>query len=229
MACGFWTPISAGPASQDEMTPHLTIPQLTFLIGTALLIVIALVVTVYLLHKAFRRQLQEAHSGPAKLRAANETMMVLSTLQSTIANLKEQHQKAQNLLRTATSRGDEKTRALEILVQELEHGVVVFDRDGYISLSNATVRQMLEIDTWSRRRYTEVLGADSELTGLVGACLENGRTTRREKINYRTARGETRLIPVSIIPLQMHDGRIEGAICLFGVTQTAGNAGIRNN
>jgi signal transduction histidine kinase len=59
------------------------------------------------------------------------------------------------------------------------------------------------------------LGAGSRLSELVAACLEHGRTFRREEVEYLTPTHELRQLGVTISPIQNGANEITGAICLL--------------
>jgi signal transduction histidine kinase len=65
------------------------------------------------------------------------------------------------------------------------------------------------------RRYSEVLGADSRLTQLIAACLEHGRTFRREEVEYLAPSHELRQLGVTISPILRGENEVTGAICLL--------------
>jgi signal transduction histidine kinase len=76
------------------------------------------------------------------------------------------------------------------------------------------------------RRYTEALGGQTPLVKLLDVCLREGRTFRREEIEYTTPGGEMRRLGVTISPILNHGGpvvatvqavpgKITGALCLL--------------
>jgi signal transduction histidine kinase len=65
------------------------------------------------------------------------------------------------------------------------------------------------------RRYSEALGADSDLTKLIAECLSSGKIFRREEVEHITPAGDTRHLGVTISPIRRGEGKISGAICLL--------------
>jgi PAS domain-containing protein len=196
------------------MTRHLTFSQLTLLVGIAVAVGGVLVLLVYALHKTVRRQLHgEGLKAPVP-RAENSQAFALATLQGVIASLKEEQKKTEDLLRASELRAEEGRRMAGLIVQEIEEGLVVFDRQGFISLVNPPARALLGIDIWSRRRYQEVLGAASELTRRVETCLANGTVIRGEAVEYQTPSGDALRLFVTIVPLKSRGEEISGAICV---------------
>lgn len=65
------------------------------------------------------------------------------------------------------------------------------------------------------RRYSEVLGVDSGVSQLVAGCLEQGKTFRREEVEYLTPSHELRQLGVTISPILRGPKEVTGAICLL--------------
>jgi PAS domain-containing protein len=205
------------------MTPHLSLSQLSFLVGTAVVIGVVLVLIVIGLHKVFARQRQGITPVPGTPRAEEATAFGLAALQGVIATLKEQQQELQERCRAAEGRAEMNTRTMETILQGMDQGVLVFDREGFISMTNHAARALLGVDTWSRRRYPEVLGPESQMTGLVWECLQRGAIARQQTLEYHTPHGGVVSLAVSVLPLQGRNGGIEGAVCLLGRIGGAGD------
>ena len=207
--------ICAGQALRDDMRTHLTIFELTILAGTAVAIAAILIVLVYGLHKALRRQLHDGEFKPPTPRAEDSTAFALAAMQGVIADLKTQLEQAWELQRATAKQVQENARLMEILLQEMGQGLMVFDREGFVSMANPAARALLGVDTWSRRRYPNLLGTRSVLAALVRDCLETAKPTKQERIEFQTPSGEVRSLVVSVLPLQGRDQVIEGAVCLL--------------
>jgi signal transduction histidine kinase len=65
------------------------------------------------------------------------------------------------------------------------------------------------------RRYSEVLGENSALSQLIASCLEQGRTFRREEVEYLAPSHELRQLGVTISPILRGSSEVTGAICLL--------------
>ena len=160
----------------------------------------------------------------ANPRAENSEAFMLAGLQALIASLREEQKKTFDLLRASELRADESARRIDLIAREIEEGLLLFDRDGFISLANSVVRTLLSIDVWSRRRYQEVLGPNSELTRRVAACLAEGGITRHEEVHYHTPRGDDVCLMVTIVPLWGRGGEISGALCLLKARASEGQS-----
>ncbi len=196
------------------MSPHLSLSQLSFLVGVALGVGVVIILVAYFFHRIVRQGPGKEGSIESAVRVDDPTAFVLAAMQGVIASLKEEQNKTSESLRAAQHRADDALRKLEVISQEMEQGLLVFDRQGFICMANSPVRMILRIDTWSRRRYPEILGANSELAAMVGACLESGKATKSAMLEHQNASGGVYPICVSVIPLQTPNGTIEGGVCL---------------
>lgn len=196
------------------MTPHLTFSQVTLLGGTAVVIGFVLILIVYGFHKALRRPTRADEFKPRSPRADDDAAFTLATLQGVIATLKQQQKELQELQRATDLRAQQSVRTMEAILQAMDEGVIVFTRNGFIRHANPAIRGFLGVDTWSRRRYPEVLEACAGLAEAVRVCLETGEATRQKRFEVRTVTGEMREVTVSVLPLQTGDGAIDGVACL---------------
>ena len=151
--------------------PHLSFSQLLFLVATGLGVAALLILGVYALKKAHRRQLGHADLKPPKPRVRDETAFVVAAFQSVVKDLKEQQQKLEQFLRASEQRADANVRQLEVISREMGEGLVRISSEGFIVFANPAARSLLEIATLSHRLYTEVFGADTKLCQSIRACL----------------------------------------------------------
>ena len=195
--------------------PHISLSQLTFLVATGLGVTALLVLGVYALKKAHRRQLGHADLKPPKPRVRDETAFVVAAFQSVVKDLKEQQQKLEQFLRASEQRADANVRQLEVISREMGEGLVRISSEGFIVFANPAARSLLEIATLSHRLYTEVFGADTKLCQSIRACLEAGVVTRLQQVAYLCPNRKARPLLASVIPLATRQDTIEGAICLL--------------
>lgn len=196
------------------MTPHLSLSHVTLLVGGAVLAGGILLITAYVLHKTFQRRRQGAELQPKPPRVEDENAFAMATLQGVIARMKAQEKELVSLRLAAEQRAKESARISENLIREMPSGVLVFNREGFITTANPAVRAILNVDTWSRRRFPEVLGPGSALADFIRECLEAGKTMTRETIEYSTPAGEARILGMSLSPFHAPSGKIDGAVCL---------------
>jgi len=185
------------------------------------MLVVALGAGFYLIHKMFQEQRSKPDLGSNSPRVENETTFAMAAMQGVIAKMKAQEKELTDLRRAAEQRAREAARLNENIIREMPSGLMVFNRDGFISSANPAVRTMLGVDTWSRRRYPEILGSTSRLATHIRECLETGKTTTRETIEYATPAGEMRFLGMSLSPFHGNSGEVEGAVCLLSdLTET---------
>lgn len=208
-------PISVGPALRDEMGQKLSLTQLALLSGGILLMVGFFIFLIYALHKAFQRQRNKAPMNPVKPCPCDDAAFVTAAMQGVIARLKVREKELNDLLREVQQRAESSSQILEAVVRELPAGLMVFDRQGFLTLSNRGVHQLLGIDTWSRRRYPEILGPGSQMAIRIRECLKNGKSCRGESVACRAVNGESRTLSLSVSPCSNRRGQLQGAVCLL--------------
>jgi PAS domain-containing protein len=201
------------------MTRNLPAVQLTIILGGILLLAGFLVLLVFAMHRFTQRQRKGGDLSPGKLRPGDSTAFATAALQGVVAGLKAREKELNEMLRQAERRAETSSRTLEILVRDSPSGLMIFDRAGFLTLSNPAVRSLLGIDTWSRRRYTEILGAESMLAGILRECLETGRNCRDRAVSVPAPQGGTRTLSVSVSPWQGRSGQVEGVVCFLAKRQ----------
>ena len=175
----------------------------------------------YALHKTFQKQRTEADLNSKSPRIENDAAFAMAAMQGVIARMKTQERELTGLRRAAEQRERESTRISENIIREMPSGLMVFNRDGFITAANPAVRTLLGVDTWSRRRYPEILGPDSGLAARIRECLETGKTITRETIEYSTPRGDVRFLGMSLSSFHGPSGEVDGAVCLLSdLTET---------
>jgi PAS domain-containing protein len=195
--------------------PHVSLSQLTFLVATGLGVTALLILGVYALKKALRRQWGDADFKPPTPRVEDETAFVAAAFQGVVKDLKEQQQKLEQLLWASEQRADASMRQIEVISREMGEGLVRINSHGFIVFANPAARSLLEMAVLSHRLYTEVFGADTKLCQGVRACLEAGIVTRLQQVDYLCPNGKARPLLASVVPLATRQDTIEGAICLL--------------
>lgn len=185
------------------------------LVGGTLLVLLLLALLAYAVYKMLRQRRADAELKLARPRFENDSAFAVGALQGLIAKLKAEEKRLTDLLRDSDQRAQASKILLEGVLEELNVGALVFNRQGFLTHANPAARQLLGIDTWSRRRYPEILGAESALAGHVRECLENGRSLRKTPIEFLTPQGELRNLEASLTPLRSASGQVENALCLL--------------
>jgi PAS domain S-box-containing protein len=197
------------------MTRSFTPQQVVLLLGTALVIASLMVFVVYALHKAMKRERRQMIASLRPPRSIDQSAFMIASLQGVVAKMKARENELEILLRDAEQRAETSTRTLEAIVREMPQGLMVFDAAGFLTLANPAARALLEADTWSRRRYSDIVRSDSPLALRIRRCLENGKSCRHETVEYTSPSGRVRRLDVSLSPYQGRGGQLAGAICII--------------
>jgi PAS domain-containing protein len=188
---------------------------MVLLLGGGLLIVGLTAFVLYAIHKAFQQQRKPEDFRASSPKSGDESSLLLASMQGVLSRMKARERELEALLREAEQRADWSTRTLEAVVRGLPVGLLIFTREGFLALSNPLARELLGVDTWSRRRYPEILGAESPLALHLRSALEGGAPLRAEALEHQLPDGTTVLLEVTLSPFYGRTGQAEGAICLL--------------
>src|SRR5437899_12792954 len=194
-------------------TQHLW--EMTAGLGIGVLAVGWLVV--YLLRRFFQST-KEEHKGKIRAsapRTENPSAFMAASMQGVIQQLREKEKELERLHKIEKERAEQTERLSEEVTRNMPAGLVVVNATGISSSSNPAAEQVLGIRGLGFRRYSEALGAASELTKLLAECLATGKIFRREEVEHVPPAGDTRHLGVTISPIQRGEGKISGAICLL--------------
>jgi two-component system, NtrC family, sensor histidine kinase HydH len=153
--------------------------------------------------------------GSATPRTDNPTVFMAASMQAVIQKLKEQEKELETLHRAERERAKQTERLSEAVTRNMPAGLLLLNASGMVTSANPAAELTLGVQSLAFRRYSEVLGPDSRLTQLVAGCLDQGRTYRREEVEYLTPSQEHRRLGVTISPILDTAGEITGAICLL--------------
>lgn len=181
-----------------HLIKHLTFTQVSLLVG----FVIGLGLLLVLLAYAFRRSRKEMIEGGSfrekPPRVENESAFMAATVQGVIADLKRQLSAAQQQLKEVQRESEGRKLTLDCILRESPLGIVIFDSEGFVQNGTARARQLLQTDFWSRRKYTEVLGADSELAVIIKGALEGRSIVQRSAV---AGTGAANRLTASAVPI----------------------------
>ena len=169
---------------------------------------------------AARRMFRGGSKGGDALAAStprtdNPTAFVTASMQAVIQKLKEQEKELEALHKAERERAKQTERLSEAVTRNMPAGLLLVNDSGLVTSANPAAELALGVKALAYRRYNEVLGADSGLTQLIAACLAQGRTFRREEVEYITPSHELRQLGVTISPILGNDTEVTGAICLL--------------
>jgi signal transduction histidine kinase len=178
---------------------------------------VATLVVVYLMRKSIRnrRDEQKEEFKTSAPRTENPSAFMAASMQGVIQQLREQEKELERLHRIEKERAELTERLSEEVTRNMPAGLLVVNATGIISTSNPAAENVLGIRGLGFRRYSEALGASSDLTRLIGECLSSGKIFRREEVEHLPPAGDTRHLGVTISPIRRGEGKISGAICLL--------------
>ncbi|MBZ5661510.1 MAG: PAS domain-containing protein [Acidobacteriia bacterium] len=148
-------------------------------------------------------------------RTDNPTAFVTASMQAVIQKLKEQEKELEALHKAERERAKQTERLSEAVTRNMPAGLLLVNSTGLVTSANPAAEMALGVKALVYRRYNEVLGADSRLTQLIAGCLVQGRTFRREEVEYITPSHELRQLGVTISPILGDTSEVTGAICLL--------------
>lgn len=136
------------------MNTQLNSQQVIFVLGTAFAIGAVLILVILILLRSLRKERKQMSMSPGAPRATDDSVFMISSLQAVVAGLKAREKELESLLRDAETRAEVSQRTLETVVRATPQGLMIFDLAGTLSIANQAARNMLNLDTWARRRYT---------------------------------------------------------------------------
>jgi len=145
----------------------------------------------------------------------NPTAFITASMQSVIQKLREQEKELEALHRNERERAQQTERLSEAVTRNMPAGLLLVNGVGLITSANPAAETALGVKSLAYRRYQEVLGADSRVSRLIAGCLGEGRTYRREEVEYLTPSHELRQLGVTISPIFRAPNEVTGAICLL--------------
>jgi signal transduction histidine kinase len=205
-------------------------------IGAAIFLVVMIVGSVYVVAIVLRRRISGTDRGDSsspRLSSDNPAAFMAASMQAVIQKLRDQEKELAALHRSERERAEQTERLSEAVTRNMPAGLLQINSNGIIAIANPAAETALGVQGLAYRRYTEVLGADSQLARLIGECLAQGSTFRREEIQYATmfaperaladvppggttgGSGELRQLGVTISPILRGHDQVTGAICLL--------------
>ena len=160
----------------------------------------------------------------------NPSAFMAASMQGVIEKLRAQEKELARLHMLAQERAQESERLTEEVTRNMPTGLLLVNATGAISSTNPAAEEALGLRTMRYRSYKEVLGKDSDLAGMLTACLRDGKTFQRGEVEHVTPIGEARRLGVTISPVYAARGavrtrvtdpvrtssmKISGAICLL--------------
>jgi signal transduction histidine kinase len=215
-------------------TPHpVVVPPNIWYVAVLSFILCGVVLLAVLVLRKFLRE--HSHDGSGDWTASkpdtdNPSAFAAASMHGVIEKLRAQEKELARLHLLAQERAQESERLTEEVTRNMPTGLLLVNATGAIATTNPAAEQALGIRTLRYRSYKEVLGADSELTRMLGACLRDGETFHRGEVGHVTPEGEARHLGVTISPIRRSvrnlaragaegaaatEMKVSGALCLM--------------
>src|SRR5258708_7083708 len=137
------------------------------------------------------------------------------SMQGVIEKIGDQEKELEAVPRAERERAQQTERLSEAVTHNMPAGLLLVNSAGLITSANPAAELALGVKSLAYRRYNEVLGADSHLSQLIAGCLGQGRTFRREEVEYLAPSRDLRQLGVTISPILRGAIEVTGAICLL--------------
>ena len=198
-------------------TPSLGFGWATAAVTLVLFIVGAAALVFFLMRRALRGREdgEAADLSTPKPSLDNPSAFMTASMQAVIQKLRDQEKELAALQRRDRERAQLTERLSEAVTRNMPAGLLLISSGGLITSANPAAEAALDVQALSYRRYAEVLGKESSLSKLLAACLSEGRTFRREEVEYTTPKGELRHLGVTISPILGRSAKVTGALCLL--------------
>ncbi|HKW89592.1 MAG TPA: ATP-binding protein [Candidatus Acidoferrales bacterium] len=175
--------------------------QLMIAVVVFILLFAAIFAGIIFIRKSVKEQLGNEPTKPFRVNQENPSAFVAASMQGVIERLRAQEQELARLHQLEKERAQESERMSEAVTRNMPAGLLLVNANGMIASANPAAETALGIQNLQYRRYTEALGADSPLTKLFAACLNEGRTFQRDEVPHMTPSGERRQLGVTISPV----------------------------
>ena len=182
-----------------------------------LFILTAAALAFFIIRRGFRagRSEESPEISLPKPSMDNPSAFMTASMQAVIQKLREQEKELAALHRRDRERAQQTERLSEAVTRNMPAGLLLISSAGIVTSANPAAEAALDVHALPYRRYAEVFGKESALTKLLASCLADGRTFRREEIEYTTPSGELRQLGVTISPILGRSSRVTGALCLL--------------
>jgi nitrogen fixation/metabolism regulation signal transduction histidine kinase len=198
-------------------SPSLPFGWAAAAVTLALFILGAAALVLYLMRRALRGRESQETGDPSlpKPSLDNPSAFMAASMQAVIQKLREQEKELAALHRRDRERAQQTERLSEAVTRNMPAGLLLISSTGLITSANPAAEAALDVRALAYRRYAEVLGRESPLSKLLATCLSEGRTFRREEVEYATPKGELRQLGVTISPILGKSAQVTGALCLL--------------
>src|SRR4051794_12620271 len=188
-------------------------------IALGLVAIVALAFGLRLLRQSL---LDDGATQSNKSAKSSEFDVTLATYQSVIQQFKAQRQELERLRQQDKQRASTTENISEAVISNLTSGVVLFSPVGLVQQANPAAKKILGYASpYSLHARDVFRGATATrpVQGSLPEVLERAGKTReavqRMEVEYTTPQGESRVLGVTISPVQDRAGALLGAACLI--------------
>jgi signal transduction histidine kinase len=193
------------------MNPHFPAPHplmsqtdLIFAGATLVLLIVAIFALVVLARRYFHagsKDTPQEDLGTPQPSADNPSAFMTASMQGVIEKLRAQEKELARLHLLAQERAQESERLSEEVTRNMPTGLLLVNATGAIGSANPAAEQALGRQALRYRSCKDVLGAESDLSRMLEACLREGKTFQRAEVEHITPQGESRRLGVTISPI----------------------------
>src|SRR5579863_8703724 len=208
--------------------------EMTYIAGLLFVVLLVVVCAVLIARRMTRGKpsAEQKDWAPDQLNVENSSAFMTASMQGVIEKLRAQEKELARLHLLAQERAQESERLTEEVTRNMPTGLLLISATGAITSTNPAAEDALGIRTLRYRSYKEILGADSDLTKMLTACIRDGKTFQRGEIEHLTSEGAVRNLGVTISPIyrtlrastkpsaeatpaQLQELKVSGALCLM--------------
>jgi nitrogen fixation/metabolism regulation signal transduction histidine kinase len=193
--------------------------------GLGLLVLLVVLFARWLL-QPYRRLMQAAGRAPGDVTglappgARQEPDWLVGAFQGVLDKLQAQERELQRLKETPAGPDRRADLPGDHLVGGMSSAVLVFDRDGRLTVLNPAAERLLDRSRAASigRRYGDLLGHSERLVDLVDRSLRAGESFSREVVPLATAGGREAHLGAMISPIRSSwpgETPVEGVLCLL--------------
>jgi len=183
--------------------PSFSPGGLVYLVGSLVILIVGIGALVMIMRKFLRGG--DSQPGEdwtiSRPGTENASAFVAASMQGVIEKLRLQEKELARLHLLAQERAQESERLTEEVTRNMPTGLLLVAATGSITSANPAAEQALGQHPLRYRSYKEILGADSDLTQMLTACLRDGKTIQRGEVEHLTRDGEVRRLGVTISPI----------------------------
>jgi signal transduction histidine kinase len=181
----------------------MTPAGITYAVVTLVVLTAAIFALVIVVRKFLRGESERSGKDWANPKAdpENASAFMTASMQGVIEKLRAQEKELARLHLLAQERAQESERLTEEVTRNMPTGLLLVSATGAISSTNPAAEEAFGVRTMRYRSYKEILGADSDLAGMLTACLHDGQTFRRSEVEHVTPEGDVRRLGVTISPI----------------------------